>query len=328
MQDPVVGLPYVKTFVNTGDSIDSRGDVISRRFASCRVRSLADIMNMFYVTGFAYVMHEISRARLAFIMIEQTGHGMDKPSGKPAEIMGIVLSKLGNIIPSDMKDCARAWKAAQGQWDDPLLNVSRAAQIASRLEDDLVAGTLNRQFLWIASDRENLADEDKLFGDEVFDKFPSAIRDIKEAGNCLAAECSTACVFHLMRASEIGLRSLAKDRDMKFPDKPLELSEWGAILPKLDSIVSDMRKDNAANWTDPQIKEAQVRYYNELSQELRTFNEVWRRHISHAREDGFYERDYAKSVMSHVEKMMQKLATKITENEITPKYWTAKEAKL
>lgn len=283
-------------------------------------------MNMFYVTGFAYAMHEISRAKLAFTMLEQTGHGMEKPSGKPAEIMEIVLNRFGNVLPSDMGDCVRAWKAAKSQWEDSLLNVSRAAQIASRLEDDLVAGTMNRQFLWISADRENLIDDDKLFGEKVFDKFPSATKDIREAGNCLAAECSTACVFHLMRASEIGLRALARDRDMKFPDKPLELSEWGVILPKLDSLVSEMRKDNTANWTDPQFKEVQVRYYNELSQELRTFNEVWRRHISHAREDAFYERDYAESVMSHVEGLMQKLATKLSESETTPRYWTATEA--
>jgi hypothetical protein len=285
-------------------------------------------MNLFYVTGFAFAMHEISRAKLAFTMIEQTGDGMGKPSGKPAEIMQTVLSNLGNILPADMQDCVRALEAAKGQWDDPLLNVSRAAQIASRLEDDLVTGTRNRQFLRIAIDREDLVDADKLFGEEVFDSFPSATKDILEAGNCLAAECSTACVFHLMRASEVGLRALARDRDMKFPDKPLELSEWGAILPKLDSIVSDLRKDNAANWKDPQFKEVQVRYYNELSQELRVFNEVWRRHISHAREDAFYERDYAKSVMNHVENLMRKLSTKISENEVTPKYWTEKEVRV
>jgi hypothetical protein len=281
------------------------------------------MMNEFDVTGFAFIMHELSRAKLSFTMQEQFGTPTLKPEGGGAEIMHRVLNEYSDMFPKDMAGCVSAIEAAKSQWEDPLLNISRAAQIASRLEFDLVEATKNRKFLWITGDRENLTDRDDLFGDSVALKFPSAVRDIREAGNCLAAECPTACIFHLMRASEVGLRALARDRDMKFPDKPLELSEWGAIIPKLDSILSDMRKDSAANWSDPQIKEVQVRFYNELSQELRTFNEVWRRHISHAREDAFYDRDYAKSVMGHVEKLLQKLASKISEHAVTPKYWTA-----
>lgn len=285
-------------------------------------------MNTFYATGFAFLMHEISRAKVGLVLMEGNGGlGMKKPSGKPAEIMTAVLASFASIIPSDMKECIRAFEAAQTQWNDPLLNVSRAAQIASRLEDDLVFSTKDRKFLWVAADRENLIDRDALFGIQVTSQFPSAQQDIMEAGNCLAAECPTACVFHLMRASEIALRALAKDREMKFPDKPLELSQWGEILPNLDSIVNNMRRDNTSNWSDPQFKEIQVRFYNEVSQELRAFNEVWRRHLSHAREDAFYDRDYAKSVMGHVEKFMGKLASKISEEYVTPKYWTANEAK-
>ena len=153
----------------------------------------------------------------------------------------------------------RAIEAAKLQWKDPLLNISRAAQIAARLEHDLVNGTKDREFLWVAADRENLTDQDALFGKLVAAEFPSAAKDIMESGNCLAAECPTACVFHLMRASEIGLRALAKDRDMKFPDKPLELSEWGAILPKLDSIVSDLRKDNACFWRNRHFQSGRLR---------------------------------------------------------------------
>jgi hypothetical protein len=285
-----------------------------------RIWSLRDIMNKFYVTSFAFIMHELSRAKLGFTMMEYRGFGASKPSAEPLEIMESILNHHRHSSPSDLS--IRAFEAAKIQWSDPLLNVSRAAQIAARLEHDLVDGTMNREFLWIAADREKLIDQEDLFGDLVSRKFPSAVADIREAGNCLAAECPTASVFHLMRTAEIGLRALARDREIAFPDKPLELKEWGEILPNLDSKVAKMREESVKKWTDAQIKEIQVRFYGEVSQELRVFNEAWRRHLAHAREDAFYDRDYAADVMKHVKKFMHKLASKISEKEITSKYWT------
>jgi hypothetical protein len=146
--------------------------------------------------------------------------------------------------------------------------------------------------------------------------------DIEEAGNCLAAECNTAAVFHLMRVAEIGLRALAEDRNASFKNKPIDQQEWGTILGFLDGCILQLRKDGIANWSDPQIKDVQIRFYSEVVAELRGFNEAWRRHISHAREDGIYDRDYANSIFKHVRSFMQKLATKISETTTTPQYWT------
>jgi hypothetical protein len=52
--------------------------------------------------------------------------------------------------------------------------------------------------------------------DKVFDagcarKLAEAAPEIKEAGNCLAVGLNTAAVFHVMRASECGLRVLAEE---------------------------------------------------------------------------------------------------------------------
>jgi hypothetical protein len=283
-------------------------------------------MNTFYATGFAFILHELSRAKAGFRIIEQSGHGMDKPSGKPLELMEAVMNTYGPSIPSDMKECVRALAAAKTQWKDSLLNVSHASQIASRLEADLVEGTKDREFLWIAADREKMVDQDALFEMEVFSQFPSARKDITEAGNCLAAECSTACVFHLMRAAEIGLRALAVDRDVVFANKPIDQQEWGTILDNLDSKLKAIRAEDIKSWTSSWVKDVQARFYGEVIQEVRGFNEAWRRHLSHARDDAFYDRDYAADVMKHVKKFLQKLSTKVSEGHKTSKYWAEVEA--
>ena len=53
--------------------------------------------------------------------------------------------------------------------------------------------------------------------------FPKATAELREAGTAFAAGLNTASVFHAMRAVEIGMRSLASDLKVSFPDKPLEL---------------------------------------------------------------------------------------------------------
>lgn len=57
---------------------------------------------------------------------------------------------------------------------------------------------------------ESYFEQPKLFGDEVFTKFPSANNDIFEVGTCLALERGTACVMHLMRIIEAGLGRLQR----------------------------------------------------------------------------------------------------------------------
>ena len=192
--------------------------------------------------------------------------------------------------------------------------------LADNLREDIRVALSRRIFLYIQDDRSEYVDNEKLFGATVFDAFPSAQRDIKEAGNCLAVECGTACVFHLMRASEFSMRALARDRGVQFADKPLEEKEWGQILPNLDAKITALRMAANSNWP-PGRKDEQLRFYSDAVQELRGFNDAWRRHVSHADSRAFYERDEALGVYKHVRLFMQKLATKISEASVTDEYW-------
>jgi hypothetical protein len=284
--------------------------------------STRQIMNTFDVTALAWILHEMSTAEIGFLFRRLTGQAAAAP-GEPERSKATKALEYGEILfkHSDLGDAFRALMIAKESWERPILDNSAASEIMHRLQVDIIESLKNCNFLRIADDRLNLIDQDKLFGDAVNDRFVSAHLDIKEAGNCLAAECSTACVFHLMRASEVGLRTLAKDRQIVFADKPLDQKEWGQILGKLEEVVKSMRLANGNQWKEPRFREAQIRFYNEVVQELRGFNEAWRRHVSHARADAFYDRNDASDIMKHVRKFMQKLATRISENKITLLYW-------
>ena len=77
------------------------------------------------------------------------------------------------------------------------------ANVALELEGRKFYGPVRRY--------EQYYEQPKLFGDDVFENLPSANNDIFEAGTCLALERGTACVMHLMRVVEAGLKVLAAE---------------------------------------------------------------------------------------------------------------------
>ena len=81
-------------------------------------------------------------------------------------------------------------------------------------------------FLYVPSHRAKYYKQN--LSNELTTPFPDASRELIKAGNCYATGEYTACVFHSMRATEIGLRSLAKYIDISFP-YPLEFAEWQKI---------------------------------------------------------------------------------------------------
>lgn len=92
----------------------------------------------------------------------------------------------------------------------------------------------SRKFAYISPDVQLYFEQDKLFGDAVSILFPEAQRDIKDAGNCLAADLSTAAVFHLMRVAEYGLRALARKVHVQLThngkSQPLDTATWDKVI--------------------------------------------------------------------------------------------------
>jgi hypothetical protein len=283
---------------------------------------LWQIMNEFDIAGLSWILHEMSAAELAFVISKLVGQGSQPPVGTTREKAEKSM-QYGEILfqTTGLTDALKAVKTAKAAWERALLDNSSAAEIMHRLQSDIVDAVRDRHFLKVADDRSDFINQVRPFGDAVHHAFPSSAKDLTEAGNCLAAECNTAAVFHLMRASEIALRALARDRLVYFKDKPLDQKEWGQILGSLEAITKDMGEGDGRRWTKPEYREAQIRFYNEVIQEFRRFNEAWRKHLSHAHQDSLYDRDYASGVFKHVKMFMQKLATKISEQKCTQQFW-------
>jgi hypothetical protein len=136
--------------------------------------------------------------------------------------------------------------------------------------------------------------------------FPAASKEIVAAGNSLAVGLYTACVFHSMRAAEIGVRVLGVMLDVSFPDKPLELAEWQNILDQVDSKIVAMKELPRGTKKDDELN-----FYSQAAVQFRYFKDAWRVRVAHARET--YEESPAIKVFDHTLDFFDTLATRLRE---------------
>lgn len=162
-----------------------------------------------------------------------------------------------------------------------------------------------RKFAYIPPPNDAYFEQEKLFGAEVFDAFKDARADIKDAGNAFAASLYTACIFHLMRASEHGLRRLARKLHVTITHTkkliPLEFGEWEKIIVGINGKIT------AARVLPSGPKRQQIlELYSDAGQHCLFMKDIWRNTASHARKA--YTHNEALAAMDRVRDFMQFLS--------------------
>jgi hypothetical protein len=141
-------------------------------------------------------------------------------------------------------------------------------------------------------------EQPKLFGDEVFNKFPSANNDIFEAGTCLALERGTATVMHLMRVVEVGLKVLASTVGVGTQ------SDWGGYVRAIDDALAARIKASGKRTPDEQ-------FYAEARVTIDGVRMAWRNATMHVENN--YSPERAEEILIAVRGLMRHLATKLSE---------------
>ena len=147
----------------------------------------------------------------------------------------------------------------------------------------------------LPSERKNYFEKDDLFGSEVTSAFPSAVENVRNAGTCFAVEQWDACVFHLMRVLEQGIRVLAT----KF-NVPFQNTTWHTIIEQIEASVRRMDSSFGADWKEQQ------KFCSQAASQFMFLKEAWRNHIMHLSD--VYDEGKALSVLRHVHELMQILA--------------------
>jgi len=145
---------------------------------------------------------------------------------------------------------------------------------------------------------EQYYEQPKLFGDEVFTKFPSANNDIFEAGTCLALERGTACVMHLMRACEVGIKALAAALSVG------PQNNWGVYFREIDKALDTRTRAGGKRTPDEQ-------FYAEVRITLDGARVAWRNVTMHVENN--YSPEQAEEILIAVRGLMRHLATKLSE---------------
>jgi hypothetical protein len=140
-------------------------------------------------------------------------------------------------------------------------------------------------------------EQPKLFGDEVFNRFPSANNDIVEAGTCLALERGTAAVMHLMRAVEVGLKVLAATLGVSTQ------TDWGRYLHEINTALEARAK--AGKRTPDQ------QFYAEARVTLDGVRMAWRNATMHVENN--YSPERGEEILGSVRTLMRHLATRLSE---------------
>jgi hypothetical protein len=166
-------------------------------------------------------------------------------------------------------------------------------------------------FLYVPSHVSKYYEWAGIVSDGVIDAFPKASQEIRAGGTSLASGLHTACVFHAMRAAEIGLRALGNVHQIKIKSgKPLELAEWREILDGLSGAA--LALENLPNITP--TKEADLHFLSEAAAQFRFFKSGWRVRVAHGR--ATYNESEAIEAIDHVRSFFETLATRLKEPSI------------
>ena len=191
-----------------------------------------------------------------------------------------------------------------------------------RILETLIAELGKRKFLFISADRNGYLENENLFGEAVSNRFPLAKADLRAAGNCLAAECWTAAVFHLMRSFEWALRTICyelglkrmRDFDKKtggFKYTPTSYAVWEKIINQLPAKVEKRLRELRPGPRKQRMQE----YYSSAIEDVKAVKDAWRNHIMHTRQE--FNRVDAAGVVSHVNSIMVRLSKRAEKAAIT-----------
>lgn len=162
--------------------------------------------------------------------------------------------------------------------------------LKNRLSDDL-----GRQLLFHVNSYAGKFYDNPGFASAATAAFPAATLDIEESGKCFALGRWTACVFHLMRVMEHGLRALAL-----FLGVPTDYKTWDPIIKKMRSEIE--------NYSASSFK-GDLDFIRQSLDRLTAVQTALRNEVMHAR--SFYDQERADDIYRAVRAFMEQLATKL-----------------
>jgi hypothetical protein len=178
-------------------------------------------------------------------------------------------------------------------------------QLFATLQEMILHELKSALFLHVPAEDAKYFQNKVAFGQQVSDQFPSAGFDIEEAANCLALGRSTACVMHLARVVEVGLKSARMG--LQLPPLPIgKQSNWGEVLHQIWDEVGSRNKA-----ADPVWMRQEKPFYENVHSDLSSVKNAWRNPSMHA--DKSYDAERAGDIFNMTKSFMRHLAQHLDE---------------
>ena len=179
-------------------------------------------------------------------------------------------------------------------------------ELESRISDELS----NLSVMLITRKKADYYEQASLFGNGVFNRFPMANFDIEEAGKCFATVRHTACVMHLQRVLEIGLKGFGNYLNAMASIKSAQPS-WQNVLEVTAKEIKN--RTSTKTWTSS----SEQMYAEGIQAFLVAVKTAWRNPSMHA--DAKYTEEVAEDIFNSVKGFMRHLAKHLDEKgDFTP----------
>lgn len=173
--------------------------------------------------------------------------------------------------------------------------------LEERMYDELDSITV----LWVSQREAGFFEKTELFGALFKKQFPAANGEVIEAGNCFALGRYTACVFHLMRATEKGV--LALFSALQLPPLSQPTWSWGSVLRQIDEEIKRRNKTMASDPTwiaDKEFFEQAYAFLHSVKNPIRNST----MHVAST-----YDEAGAENVFNAIKSFLSHLAAKLKE---------------
>lgn len=185
----------------------------------------------------------------------------------------------------------------------------RAGELQSVIFDEM-----NRHlFFWVPPERARFYEfpEDTSKWDEtekaihiqIDTRFKKSATEILSARKCYAVAQYTSCVFHLMRACEVGIKAIYKTLNIPSP----KLSDsWGNLLKPMDEQLKKNPPDRYGEWAK------QPDFFDHATNDVRSIKRAWRDTTMHI--ESTYDEPGARKALDAVTSFFVHLAGKLDQD--------------
>jgi hypothetical protein len=204
--------------------------------------------------------------------------------------IGEMLSEMFKVPGAVTVRVEKPLLRIEGENLDPARFCHHIESIYSVFRSEL--GSIN--FRAVPKEKSKYCDPKWLFDSPIQQNFPSAWGEFQSAGKCYAYGENTACAFHLNRALEWALKSLAVHLGKRF-----DRNSWERHLEDID-------KELTARYTDAKARTPEEKFYSEAATQFGNMKVAWRNPTMHI--EAHYDETQAAYLLTTVEQFMAHLA--------------------